>query len=70
MRAAAGLAVDQAFVADADEPDAARALRRAHILGFDQPRIGGKVSVADLAYENRMIGPDQLHSHKPTATSH
>src|SRR5690606_20431396 len=39
MGATAGLAVDRAALADADQADAARAGWRSHVLGFHQRRI-------------------------------
>src|SRR5690606_32262940 len=52
VRTTAGLAVNAAALADADEPYPARAGRRAHILGFHQAGIGGKVLIGDPAGED------------------
>ena len=46
MRAAAGLAVDGGFLADADEADTAQPQGRADILGLDDAGIGRDVPIA------------------------
>ncbi|CUX23184.1 hypothetical protein AGR3A_Cc260256 [Agrobacterium tomkonis CFBP 6623] len=61
MGAAAGLAVDAGIFADADEADPAKAHRRAHILGFDDARIGLKFLIGDPLQEDRMVGFHQRH---------
>ena len=59
VRAAAGLQVDRAVLADDDEAHAAGAHRRLHGHGAHELRVGLELGVGDPALADGMIGGDQ-----------